>query len=42
VHRKAKRLPPVAQAFKSFLLHDGAALIEQAVGAGTRPARTRR
>ena len=25
-------LPPVAQAFKSFLLKDGAALIEQAMG----------
>jgi DNA-binding transcriptional LysR family regulator len=29
VHRKNKRLPPVAQAFKQFLLSDGAALIEQ-------------
>lgn len=29
VHRKNKRLPPVAQAFKSFLMSDGAALIEQ-------------
>jgi DNA-binding transcriptional LysR family regulator len=29
VHRKNKRLPPVAQAFKSFLMDDGAALIEQ-------------
>jgi LysR family transcriptional regulator, low CO2-responsive transcriptional regulator len=28
VHRKAKRLPPVALAFKQFLLADGAALIE--------------
>jgi DNA-binding transcriptional LysR family regulator len=28
VHRKNKRLPPVAQAFKDFLLADGAALIE--------------
>ncbi|MES2634908.1 MAG: LysR family transcriptional regulator [Pseudomonadota bacterium] len=27
VHRKAKRLPPVAQAFKTFLLNDCAALI---------------
>jgi DNA-binding transcriptional LysR family regulator len=41
VHRKAKRLPPVAQAFKSFLLKDGVALIEQALGAGA-PVRTRR
>ena len=32
VHRKNKRLPPVAQAFKSFLLKDGAAQIEQTVG----------
>ncbi len=32
VHRRTKRLPPVAQAFKSFLLKDGAALIEQAMG----------
>lgn len=29
VHRKNKRLPPVAQAFKDFLLADGAALIER-------------
>jgi len=29
VHRKNKRLPPVALAFKQFLLADGAALIEQ-------------
>lgn len=32
VHRKAKRLPPVAQAFRSFLMKDGAALIEQTIG----------
>jgi DNA-binding transcriptional LysR family regulator len=32
VHRKHKRLPPVAQAFKGFLLTDGAAWIEQTVG----------
>jgi DNA-binding transcriptional LysR family regulator len=32
VHRRAKRLPPVAQAFKAFLLKDGAKLIEQALG----------
>lgn len=31
VHRRTKRLPPVAQAFKEFLLAEGAALIEQAV-----------
>jgi LysR family transcriptional regulator, low CO2-responsive transcriptional regulator len=29
VHRRTKRLPPVAQAFRSFLLKEGAALIEQ-------------
>jgi len=29
VHRKNKRLPPVAQAFQSFLMSNGAALIEQ-------------
>ena len=28
VHRQTKRLPPVAQAFKDFLLQDGAGLIE--------------
>jgi len=37
VHRKNKRLPPVAQAFKAFLLTDGAALIELAIG--PRPKR---
>jgi DNA-binding transcriptional LysR family regulator len=31
VHRRTKRLPPVAQAFKDFLLSDGAALIEKIV-----------
>jgi LysR family transcriptional regulator, low CO2-responsive transcriptional regulator len=31
VHRKNKRLPPVAQAFKSFLMAEGAALIDQAL-----------
>lgn len=31
VHRRTKRLPPVAQAFKAFLLGEGASLIEQAV-----------
>lgn len=29
VHRRGKRLPPVAQAFKDFLISDGAALIER-------------
>ncbi|GAB3766890.1 LysR family transcriptional regulator [Ramlibacter monticola] len=37
VHRRAKRLPPVAQAFKNFLLADGATLIDQALG--VRPAK---
>ena len=32
VHRRTKRLPPVAQAFKNFLLADGAGLIDQALG----------
>lgn len=32
VHRKNKRLPPVASAFKSFLMSDGAALIAQFTG----------
>lgn len=31
VHRRTKRLPPVAQAFRDFLLEDGAALIARAV-----------
>jgi LysR family transcriptional regulator, low CO2-responsive transcriptional regulator len=31
VHNRTKRLPPVAAAFKDFLLRDGAALIEQLV-----------
>lgn len=32
IHRRGKRLSPAAQAFKSFLLERGAALIERAVG----------
>jgi DNA-binding transcriptional LysR family regulator len=32
VHHKNKRLPPVAVAFKDFLLQEGAALIERLVG----------
>ena len=32
VHRRSKRLAPVAQAFRNFLLTDGAALIEQTIG----------
>jgi LysR family transcriptional regulator, low CO2-responsive transcriptional regulator len=42
VHRRAKRLPPVAQAFKNFLLADGGALIEQALGVKRKlPATTK-
>jgi DNA-binding transcriptional LysR family regulator len=40
VHRKEKRLPPVALAFKNFLLSDGAALIHKMIPlAPTRGAR---
>ncbi len=42
VHRRNKRLTPVAQAFKNFLMTDGAALIEQTIGSRPRlsaPAR---
>lgn len=38
VHRRTKRLPPVAQAFKHFLLDEGAALIHQVLGAPKRKA----
>lgn len=38
VHRRAKRLPPVAQAFKNFLLADGAALIDRALGVTKKAA----
>jgi DNA-binding transcriptional LysR family regulator len=37
VHRKNKRLPPVALAFKNFLLSDGAALIQQIVPFAPKP-----
>ena len=37
VHRRNKRLPPVAQAFKDFLLCEGAGLIDQLMAA--EPAR---
>ena len=40
VHRKNKRLPPVAQAFKNFLMTDGAALIEQSMDVATRRLRS--
>ncbi|MDB5752228.1 MAG: LysR family transcriptional regulator [Ramlibacter sp.] len=36
VHRRTKRLPPVAQAFKAFLLKDGTRLINRTLG--LRPA----
>ncbi|HEY8358617.1 MAG TPA: LysR family transcriptional regulator [Ramlibacter sp.] len=36
VHRRTKRLPPVAQAFKAFLLKDGGRLIDRTLG--LRPA----
>lgn len=39
VHRKNKRLPPVAQAFRNYLLTEGAALIEQSVGFSPKPRR---
>ncbi|MBI3366975.1 MAG: LysR family transcriptional regulator, partial [Burkholderiales bacterium] len=42
VHRRTKRLPPVAQAFKQFLLADGAALIEQMVPTPMPQTSTRR
>ena len=38
VHRRSKRLAPVAQAFRNFLLTDGAALIEHTVGLARGPA----
>jgi LysR family transcriptional regulator, low CO2-responsive transcriptional regulator len=36
VHRRSKRLPPVAQAFKRFLMKDGAALLQQMMGTRAR------
>ena len=41
VHHRNKRLPPVAVAFKEFLLQEGAALIERLVGRA-RPKRKSR
>ena len=41
VHHKNKRLPPVAVAFKEFLLLEGAALIERLVGRVTPKRRLR-
>ena len=40
VHRRHKRLPPVAQAFKDFLLSDGASLISQIVPFDPRSRRS--
>lgn len=45
VHRRNKRLPPVAQAFREFLMKDGAALLRQITGVAEDPspsARARR
>jgi DNA-binding transcriptional LysR family regulator len=42
VHRRTKRLPPVAQAFKAFLLSDGAGLIERALSGRAGAAKARR
>jgi DNA-binding transcriptional LysR family regulator len=39
VHRRSKRLPAVAQAFKHFLLQEGAGLIDQALGVRPQGAR---
>src|SRR5256886_6189129 len=37
VHRKNKRLPPVASAFKNFLMDEGTALIEEITHFSTQP-----
>jgi LysR family transcriptional regulator, low CO2-responsive transcriptional regulator len=42
VHHKNKRLPPVAVAFKEFLLQEGAALIEKLVGTAMPKRKARR
>lgn len=39
VHRRNKRLTPVAQAFKTFLMIDGSELIEQTIGLRPKPSR---
>lgn len=39
VHRKNKRLPPVAQAFKDFLLDEGPELIERLVRYNPKPGK---
>jgi hypothetical protein len=37
VHRKNKRLPPVASAFKAFLMDEGTTLIEEITHFSTQP-----
>jgi DNA-binding transcriptional LysR family regulator len=39
VHRRGKQLPPVARAFRQFLLDEGAALIDRALAAPSPPSR---
>jgi DNA-binding transcriptional LysR family regulator len=41
VHRSSKRLPPVAQAFKSFLLADGERLVNEALEVEPKRRRSR-
>jgi DNA-binding transcriptional LysR family regulator len=42
VYRRSKRLPPVAEAFKAFLLKDGARLIDKTLGMRTAAGAVRR
>jgi DNA-binding transcriptional LysR family regulator len=42
VHRRGKRLPPVANAFKDFLRTNGAAMLESFARGGTAPGGRRR
>jgi hypothetical protein len=42
VHRRNKRLPPVALAFKNFLMTGGARLIEKFVPSPVKPSPTRK
>ena len=39
MHRKNKRLPPVAQAFKNFLLDEGPELIERLIRYNPKPGK---
>jgi LysR family transcriptional regulator, low CO2-responsive transcriptional regulator len=41
VHRRQKRLPPVAAAFKAFVIEEGASLIERATNVKWRAGRNR-